>query len=319
MMLSLKEAADRLLAAKSLILTAHVHPDGDAVGSSLALAAALKQLGKSVRIIIDDDLPSGLKVLPGFDRIERPTEGQSIQVDLLVVLDTEPDRTGNAMQGITAPVLNIDHHVTIEGADNLDFYVDGDRAATAEIMYQLLEFLPVTLTRDIAMPLYTGLATDTGFFRFSNTTPFTMRAAAKMLECGVKPNEISESLEARPYEEVIGYAKVIQTIERFADGHAAGIFLDKEARENLPGTDGLVGSVRVIEGVDVAIVMKWSEDNAYRVSLRSKGVDVSRIAASFGGGGHVRAAGCTLRMSFADAKSSLQTAITAALQSEEQA
>ena len=166
------------------------------------------------------------------------------------------------------------------------------------------------------MCLYTGLATDTGWFRFSNTTPDTMRAAADLLACGVEPNRISEALEARPYAEVKSLAAAMQKIELLAAGKVAGVCLDYAFLQEQEAPEGLIGMVRVIEGVDIAFTLKEKEPNLCRVSLRSKGLDVTKIALQFGGGGHVRAAGCTIAKNCAAARADLIKVIMQVLEAE---
>ena len=161
MQISLTETAAELKAHERIVLTAHVNPDGDAIGSSLGLMHALKALGKEVQVFIDDDIPAAFSVLPGYELIGKVEEGQNIPADLLVAVDVSLDRIGRVKEAVNAPTLNIDHHITNDGqADKL--YLDGTAAATAEIIYQLIEELGVKCTQDMAMCLYTGLAMDTG-------------------------------------------------------------------------------------------------------------------------------------------------------------
>jgi phosphoesterase RecJ-like protein len=169
-------------------------------------------------------------------------------------------------------------------------------------------------TQDTAMCLFTGIATDCGWFRYSNTTPATMRAAADLLACGVEPNIISEALEQKPYARVKGLADAMQHIEVWHDGRAAGVFLDLSTMEALEHADGLIDMVRIIEGVDIAVVLKEKEPDICRVSMRSKGIDVTKVAVNFGGGGHIRAAGCAIKQPFAEAKAALVAAIDAVLE-----
>lgn len=315
MHISLTETAAALKAVQRIVITAHVNPDGDAIGSCLGLMHALKAMGKEVQVFIDDDIPAAFSVLPGYELIGKPAEGQNIPADLLVAVDVSLDRIGLVKEAVTAPTLNIDHHITNDGqADKL--YLDGKAAATAEIIYQLIKELGVTCDKDMAMCLYTGLATDTGWFRFSNTTPDTMRAAADLLACGAVPNIISESLEQRPYEEVQNLAAAMQKIELLADGKVAGICLDYATLQEHEAPEGLIGMVRVIEGVDIAFTLKEKEPNLCRVSLRSKGIDVTKIALQFGGGGHVRAAGCSIEKNCAEARADLIKAILQVLEEE---
>lgn len=312
MKISLQETAAALQAADKIVLTAHVNPDGDALGSTLGLMHFLRGLGKEAQVFIDDDIPATFSVLPGYECFQRPEEGQKVAADLLVALDVSLDRIGRVADVVDAPVLNIDHHKTNdEKAERL--YLDAERAATAEIVYQLIEAMDGELTQDIATCLYTGIATDCGWFRYSNTTALTMSIAAKLLAAGVQPNIISEALEVRPYARVKSLAEAMMGIELFAGGRAAGVFLDFATMERLEHTDGLIDMVRVIEGVDIVLVLKEKEQGTCRVSMRSKGADVSQIALAFGGGGHVRAAGATLTMPFADARTAIMQAIEKAL------
>lgn len=313
MIVTLSETAAILASAQRVVITAHVNPDGDAIGSSLGLMHMLRSLGKDACVLLDDDIPAIFSVLPGYDIIRRPDEKEPIEADLIVVLDTSTDRTGCTLAAVKAEhLLNIDHHQTNDNSAEYTYVAPG-RAATAEIIYDLTRELPVKLDKDMAMCIYTGLATDSGFFRFSNTTSHTMRAAAEMLDHGVTPNVISEALEQKPYQTVRDIGEAIEMAELFADGHAAGIFLDEATTARMKSTESFIGMIRVIEGVDIAVVMKAKEKELCRVSMRSKGIDVSKIALKFGGGGHTRAAGCTLLMPFEDAKRTICEAISQAI------
>ena len=314
MKLTLSETAAALQAAKRLVITAHVNPDGDAIGSSLGLMHLLLSLGKDVTVLLDDDIPAGFAVLPGYDVIRRPAEGEAIPCDLFVVLDTMTDRIGKTAASVHAPrVLNIDHHHTNPGNEKEDLYLDATCAATCEIIYNLAGEMKAELPETAAMCLYTGLATDTGFFRFSNAAAHTYRAAAALIDAGAQPNVISEALELKPVQTVRDLGEALSQFVLFADGKAAGIFLTQEQTARMASTESFVGHIRVIEGVDVAVVLKCKEPELCRVSMRSKHVDVSRIATLYDGGGHIRAAGCTLKMTFEQAKKEIMTAIEKAI------
>ncbi|WP_288841067.1 bifunctional oligoribonuclease/PAP phosphatase NrnA [uncultured Mitsuokella sp.] len=317
MIVTLSETAAILASAQRIVITAHQNPDGDAIGSSLGLMHILRSLGKEALVLLDDDIPAIFSVLPGYDVIRRPDEEHPIEADILVVLDTATDRTGCTVKAVKADhLLNIDHHQTNDGSAEYS-YIAPTRAATAEIIYDLMHELPVRLNKEMAMCIYTGLATDSGFFRFSNTTSHTMRAAAELLDHGVEPNVISEALEQKPYQTIRDIGEAIGRIELFADGHAAGIFLDAETTARMKSTEAFIGMIRVIEGVDIAVVLKTKEEGICRVSMRSKGLDVSAIAVQFGGGGHRRAAGCTLLMSYERAKRVICEAISKAIREAE--
>lgn len=315
MKISLRETAQTIQSAQKIVITAHVNPDGDAIGSSLGLWHFLRSLGKEAQVLIDDDIPAAFSVLPGYELIGRPQEGTGIDADLLIALDVSLDRVGLVSTVVKAPVLNIDHHITNDDlADKL--YLDGTCAATAEIIYQIVNEMQGQFSIESAMCLFTGIATDCGWFRYSNTTPATMRAAADLLACGVEPSRISEALEQKPYSHVKGLANAMQHIEVWHEGRAAGVFLDLTAMEAIEHADGLIDMVRVIEGVEVAVVMKEKEKDICRVSMRSKGRDVTKAALKFGGGGHIRAAGCAIRCPFAEAKAALMAAVDDVLEAD---
>ena len=309
MKIALDEAAKIIGEAQTIILTAHIRPDGDAIGSTLGLMHYLREQGKDARVLIDDEIPRIFNVLPGAEQIERPAEGQRYAADLLIVCDVELKRTGAVLDAVDAVrVLNIDHHVTNDEAAEY-LYLNPDYAATCEIMHDLVRTMGGTFTLDVATCLYTGMATDTGFFRFSNTTPHTMRAAADLVEVGVRPNIISVAMEMKSYDEVMAQVRAIRNLEMFYDGKVAAVFIDEERAKEVTTTEGLLDKLRVIEGTQVVFFMKWLEKDTYRISMRSKGTNVSRIAQGFGGGGHIRAAGCTLHGSFDEAKKTILAAI----------
>ena len=314
MKLTLSETAAALQAARTLVLTAHVNPDGDAIGSTLGLKHVLEALGKRVTVLLDDDIPAGFAVLPGYDVMRRPAEGDVIDCDLFVVLDTMTDRIGKTAEAVhAARILNIDHHHTNPGNEKEDLYLDATRAATCEIVYDLAKEMNAAIPEPAAMCLYTGLATDTGFFRFSNAASHTYRAAADLIDAGAQPNVISEALEIKPMQTVKDLGEALAQFELFADGKAAGIFLTQEQTARMESTETFIGHIRVIDGVDVAVVLKCKEPQLCRVSMRSKHVDVSRIATQFDGGGHIRAAGCTLKLPFEQAKATIMAAIEQAI------
>ena len=313
MNITLNKAIKKIQAANKIIITAHVIPDGDAVGSSLALSRMLRSLGKEVRVFIDDTIRKTLLTLPGVEQIERPNPEEKLDADLLIILDTQLDRigqVGKAAEGI--PILNIDHHVTNEGKE-VELYLEPEAAATCEIIFRLSKRLKVELDKDTAICLYTGIATDTGFFNYANTRPATLRAAAELVEAGVEPNKISEQMEKKSLAEVQGMIDALQTTRMFFEGKAVGIFIDEELSARIESTEGFIDLVRIIDGVDVAFLLHCKAPNYCRVSMRSKQVDVSAIAAKLGGGGHVRAAGCSINAPFEEAKMIITHAIGEAI------
>lgn len=310
--ISLEKAGEILDEAKKIIITAHVNPDGDAVGSSLALFHHLKEKGKDVAVVIDDNIPENFFIIPGAEDILRQKEADE-NVDLLVVLDASPDRTGKVRDcAPCAKVLNIDHHIANTGeADYL--YCDSYRAAIAEILYELFEKRGEKISENTAIALYVALATDTGFFRYSNSTAYTYGVGAELVRLGVKPNLISEALEKRSFEAVKNIAAAIETIEMFNGGKTAGMFMPYETVKNIDSTEGFIDFARIIRGVEVAVFVKEANEGHCRVSLRSKNFDVNKVANTLGGGGHMRAAGCTLNLPLKEAKEKVLTAISEAM------
>lgn len=309
MEVTLKQAGDLLLKANKIVISSHVNPDGDNVGSTLGLYHALKAQApsKDIKIVLDDDLPDNLGMLSGLDLYQKPEKLIS-DVDLLVILDVDIDRIGKVRDVVKAPILNLDHHISNTKAS--DFcYVDAKAAATAQIVYSLIKEMNWQITPECATCLYTGMATDTGFFRYSNTLPYTLRAAAELMECGAKPNIISETFSQRSFASVKAAGRAIDTIKLYHDGKIALMVIDKELKQSADNTEGFVDFARNIRGVDVAVMIKYTEDKVTRVSMRSKTVNVSTIAQSIGGGGHIRAAGATVYENLAQAKDTVLNAI----------
>ena len=292
---SLAETGELLKAAKKLVIVSHVSPDGDTLGSSLALMHALCMLGKEVIMNVDDDISTVYSFLPGIAEYRRFAPEESVDADLLVIVDaSSADRAGNALDVVKSPaVLNIDHHKTnTRFADYL--YLDSDAAATAEIIYSLLLEMGIKLTRDIATCIYEGIYTDTGSFKYSNTTSRTLKTAAALLNYGVNPSLISDNMELKSRSQVEMLRKVLETLTFLKDGKIAYIEIPLELYDHNVETDTFISYPRYVEGVEIALLFKQVEANLTRVSFRSKEIDVAKIALSFGGGGHKKAAGCSI-------------------------
>ncbi|MBO5587215.1 MAG: bifunctional oligoribonuclease/PAP phosphatase NrnA [Acidaminococcaceae bacterium] len=301
---TLAETAKLLKEAGKMVIVSHISPDGDTLGSSLALAHALRMLGKEFMLNVDDDIPSVFSFLPGIGEYMRFAPDDSVPADLLIVIDaSSADRAGNAMNVVKArSVLNIDHHKTnTHFADYL--YLDSDAAATAEIIYSLLLELGTELNTEIATCIYEGLYTDTGSFKYSNTTSRTLSIASALLTYGVNPSLISDNMEVKSRSQVEMLGKVLETLTFLRDGKIAYVEVAPELYDYNVDTDTFVSYPRYIEGVEVALLFKQVEENLTRVSFRSKQVDVAKIALSFGGGGHQKASGCSIHAPLKEAES----------------
>ncbi|MBR5488051.1 MAG: bifunctional oligoribonuclease/PAP phosphatase NrnA [Phascolarctobacterium sp.] len=312
--INLLETGNMLLAAQKIVLCCHVSPDGDTLGSALGLARFLEQQGKEVIVFADDHINKSLSFIPGIEKVQRPEEGVIVEADLFVVVDASSfDRVGICNEVVKAPVLlNIDHHISnTEFADYL--YLDAEAAAAGEIMCDLFEAMGWEYDEAIATDFYTAITTDCGSFRYSNTTSKTMQRAAKLLDYGVKPNEISDMLDVRSRKTTELLAKVLPSLTFDYEGKVAHITITNDLYDKEAQTDSFVSYPRYIEGVEVAIMFKAVEPEVTRVSMRSSNVDVASVALSFGGGGHLRAAGCTIYAPVEEAKAQLLAVVGKAL------
>ena len=312
--INLLETGNMLLAAQKIVLCCHVSPDGDTLGSALGLARLLEQKGKEVTVFVDDDINKSLSFIPGIDKVQRPEAGVIVEADLFVVVDASSfDRVGIFNEVVKAPLLlNIDHHISnTEFADYL--YLDAEAAAAGEIMCDLFEAMGWEYDEAIAVDFYTAITTDCGSFRYSNTTSKTMQRAAKLLDYGVKPNEISDMLDIRSRKTTELLAKVLPSLTFDYEGKVAHITITNDLYDKETQTDSFVSYPRYTEGVEVAVMFKAVEPEVTRVSMRSSNVDVASVALSFGGGGHLRAAGCTIYAPVEEAKAQLLAAIGKAL------
>lgn len=295
MRIKMNEIKACLERASCILITSHVHPDGDAIGSCLALSHVLKSMGKEAQVVIDDHVPENFDILPGFEDIRRNTEDRT-KVDLVVLLDAMIGREGRACSGISAPILNIDHHATNDGG--ADFvYMETEAAATAEVLYKMFQTWGIAFDKDIATCLYMGIATDTGFFAFPNTRPETLEICANLLRAGARAADIAAAVQKKSFYEVKEIARGLGTLESFADDKAVGIFLD-ESFMGLELTDELIDKIRYIKDIEVAVLLKAEAENSCRVRIRSERLDAAKLAKVLGGGGHRDAAGATIRESF---------------------
>lgn len=286
-----------------IVVTAHVSPDGDAIGSTLALYGWLRSLQKEVVVVLDDDVDEKFSFLKDYAAIQKPDAVQTDASWLTVVLDaTDMKRLGAAASLAKGNVLNIDHHISNQHFADWE-YIRPDFAAAGEILTDLFLAWNVPIDAAWADALYLAIATDSGFFKFSNTTGHTLRMAAALVDAGARPNVISEHLEARSLAKLQALSEVLRHIELFGNNTVAGLAFTPELLQYTgEHTGSYIDYVRSVKGVDAAFTVKFINESETRVSLRSKTVDVNAIAAVFGGGGHVRAAGCTIAAPLDEAK-----------------
>ncbi|GAB4365820.1 MAG: bifunctional oligoribonuclease/PAP phosphatase NrnA [Deltaproteobacteria bacterium] len=301
------------------LIACHENPEGDAIGSELALALALRNLGKTATVLNSDPVPAPLRFLPGADTVRHEPDGSPY--DVAVIVDCgSPERTGRVGSELRkCPVtVNIDHHVT-NGRNGEYCLIDPEAAATGVLVRRVLAAMGVPVDPAIALNLYVAVLTDTGSFRYSNANPEAFEVAGEMVRRGVDPWMVTERLyESQDPRRVRLLARVLSTLEFAAEGRVAAVTtLRKDLEEFSLGKDSLEGFInhpRSIAGVEVAVAFREEGDGEFRVSFRSKGrVDVSRIAAAFGGGGHRNASGCTIRGSLSETKRRVYEALERAL------
>ena len=299
-----RRVCDDLRRHQRFVITSHVRPDGDAIGSALALAWALQAIGKQARVVNRDRAPVQLEEFPGVDQIEI-AETVPPDTDAVVVLECgDLDRTGLA--GLDRHhVINIDHHPGNTGFGAVQWF-DGTAAACGEQVFEIIAELGAPLTRDMATHLFVAIVTDTGSFRYPGVSPRTFTISARLLEAGADPVFVARKLyDSNTLGRLRLQGAVLRTLELLESGHLATLHLDAATLAatgaTAEETDGLINLPLSVKAIQAVVFFKQAEDGQYRVSLRSKGeVDVGRVARGFGGGGHKNASGCTLAGDLAD-------------------
>lgn len=294
----------------SVLCLGHVYPDGDVLGTLFGLGLALGAAGASVTFAGPHRVPETLAFLPGFDRwqVWKSAPGT---FDVIVMTDCpNPDRSEGLLEGARGPrtrVLNIDHHPDNRRYGTVD-WIDPSAAATGEMVFDLVRALGLRVTPAVALNLFTAIHTDTGSFRYSNTTPRTFRIAAELAAAGADPALVSDRLyQQRARDSLVQLGEVLRRVEISDDGQVAWLCVPRGlvSREFLEAED-LVGYPRSVRGVKVAVLFSEEAPGKVKASLRGKGdVPVNAIAHRFGGGGHENAAGCTLLGTLAEASAAL--------------
>lgn len=299
----------------------HIRPDGDAVGSTLAWKRIIETNTElPVQIYCPDTIPPKYSFLPGVDDFRQVLES-SLHKDLVFVLDcSDLGRLDYLKENLQQHdlIINIDHHITNDrfGRYNL---VDPAAAATAEILYLFSLENGLQIDQEAGLALYAALVSDTGFFKYDNTTPETMRISADLLAKGIVPSLVSLKLfDERPYTTLLLLAETLQSLTLDQDKKIAWMSIDDEkiaaCGANPAELDGFVNYLRDLEGVEVGILFYHANQGNTKVGLRSKSLDVARVASTFGGGGHPRAAGCTLQGAPAETTRRVLQAVSSSLQ-----
>lgn len=315
-----KEIAEVLLKAEKILIYPHINADGDAVGSAAALCHTLRRLGKTAYVLVEDELPSNLRFMDKgyftFDDkvIEYP--------DVSVCVDCGdfgrlPKRKEKFLSAETT--LCVDHHGTTQSFCDYN-YVDPSAAATGELIYAIIKELVPEVDVETGEAIFTAITTDTGNFQYSNTTKNCHLIMAELFDLGVDTNKVSVQIyeNERP-EKLMITTKALSTIELFGGGKGAIAYLTLSDMAEIGAkpfeTDNVIGTLRSLAGVEYAAFVKEKEPGVIRVSLRAKRMgDVAKIAAALGGGGHIKAAGCTLNMTIEEATAMVKQKLSEAIE-----
>lgn len=298
---SFKEMIEK---AENIVIFSHVNPDGDTLGTMSALYQTIRRyFQKDVTMIAVGKIPDIYHFLPYINDVSRANDFSEDKVfDVAIAVDiAAKDRMTEALPLFNNAKfrINIDHHKTNNNYGDLNF-VRAEAACAGEVLFEILEALELMPDSDTATALYTSILTDTGGFRFENTSANTLQKAAKMIEYGAKPAEISRyCYESKPKPMVMLQANSLINA-KFENGNKIAYVCIKNSDMEKYGasndhTEGIVEALRQINTTEVSFVLKEVDENTTKVSLRSKSVDVSIVASQFGGGGHTFAAGCTIR------------------------
>lgn len=302
---------------KRFAILSHVRPDGDALGSQLALGLSLECLGKEVRVWNEDGMLEKYSFIPRSDLITKPPAAAE-DVDVAVALDTAiQNRLGTTLQAVRSAKtwINIDHHPSNPGYGDL-VYIDANAPATGQILFELLKSQNLPINPEIAENLYVAISTDTGSFQYPNTTARTFEISAELIRCGVDVGRVSQLLyENHPRRRIELLRELLRTMQFKLDGKVATFSLSQQTAANLnvlpEDNEGLIDHLRAIRGVIVAVFFEELTDGKVRVSMRSKNeaVDVCAICQKFGGGGHTLAAGARVKGSLKEVEERVLTEV----------
>ncbi len=301
--MSLKAVIDTIRKYDKFLITAHVNPEADALGSQLAFYELIKALGKKPICVDNDKVPPHYKFLPGIDNIKQTLKkGENFQV--AVVLDCPTiSRTGKVKNLLKKAkiIVNIDHHISNGKFGDVN-WVNSSASSVGEMIYALYKKIDIEISRKIALYIYIAILTDTGSFNYSNTSSVTHEIVSDLLGYGLQPQDISSFIyENKKISDIKLLGKVISTLKTDKNNRIAYMVCTKDMLKKTgsaaSATENFINLAKSIESVDIAIFIKedLKKSNKFNVSLRSKGdIDVNKLASFFGGGGHRNAAGCVI-------------------------
>ncbi|MEE9499914.1 MAG: bifunctional oligoribonuclease/PAP phosphatase NrnA [Candidatus Omnitrophota bacterium] len=294
------------------LITSHMNLEGDSLGSQLAMANLLKNLGKDFVIFDNSRVPDHYQFLPHVKLIQHKMDIRNTRFDAAIVLDCPTlARTGKVKEAVKKAgyIINIDHHVSNERFGDLN-WIEKGASSVGEMIYKLYKKLNSAITKEIALHMYIAILTDTGSFNYSNTSSVTHEIVSELLGYGIKPYDISKSIyENKSPGDIKLLARVLLSLKVIENGRIAYIVVRKklfnETKTRETACEDIISFARSIKGVDAAVFFREDikKKGIFHVSFRSsKGMDVNKVAATFGGGGHKSASGCTLRGNFEEIK-----------------
>lgn len=309
----------------SFMLMSHVRPDGDAIGSQIALGFSLMAMGKTVYLVNEDGVPESMQFLKGSEIITRPP-AEPLEVEVAVALDTgNKPRLGDGALHAASKVkvwLNIDHHISNPHYGDVNV-IDGTSPATGQILYEMIRALDMPLPDETRDAIYVAVSTDTGSFQYGSTTAKTYEMAGELIRRGLDVGKINaDTYDNNPFRKLELMRALLNTLEISPDGKLAHWELRDATRISLnllpDDSEGLIDLIRGVKGVRVAAFFEELEGGKIRVSMRSKdkGVNVCDVAAKFGGGGHALAAGIRMAGPMEEARPQVLAALTDALASQ---
>ncbi len=299
---SLQEIASEIEKRDRFCLVSHATPDGDSIGSLLALHQALESMGKQTTMLLQDPVPHIYHYLPGSDSVLSPRQVKGSFEQLIFLDCADRERAGAEVLKLIAPdsfSMNIDHHESNTQFADIN-YVEPHAAATGELVYQLLKTMDITISPPLANALYAAIVQDTGSFQHSNTSPKTFRIAADLLECGVQLERTKINLfESKQRVEICLLGHALNSIQFSPEGQIAWMTISYDDARRLGAVDlhpeGIINHTLMVEGVEVGLLFREIKPGQIKIGFRSKGrVDVSSLAKTFGGGGHRQAAGAQM-------------------------
>jgi len=320
--MSLKKLSAALKKQNNFLVTAHTNPEGDAIGAEVAFFILLKALGKNAILMNSDRVPASYRFLPFLENIRRFRKGRFIPFDCLVLLDcSDLNRSGQIgeinLEGKT--VINIDHHISNEYFGDINWVLP-HFSSTSEMVHLLYKKLGIPLNKDIATLLYVGILTDTGSFRYSNTSASTHKVVADLMDYGLDVVDIYRHIyEDIAFGDMQLLNRIVSLMKRDPSGRVVWCEIPRELvkrNSSFDLSEQVLSFARAIKGAEAVLLFKENlgSKDEIRVNFRSQGkVDVNKIAAFFGGGGHKTASGCTLKGSIAGVRKKVLLKVRQAL------